>query len=249
MITAIIVDDEEKSRVTLEHLVTKYCNNVQVKAICDSVENALIEIEKHNPNLVFLDIEMPHDNGFVLLEKVKDPEFDVIFTTAYGHYAIQAIKTNAIDYLLKPVDVEELRSAVDKVEQKQKNKGDKLRNFESLISSVKSKSAKIAVPTFEGLQMVNAEEIIKCTADESYTHITLVNGKKITVSKLLKEYEELLSGLNFLRIHNSCVINLTHVTRYVKGDGGYVLMSDGETCEVSRRKKNELLSRLTLLHV
>jgi two-component system, LytTR family, response regulator len=249
MITAIIVDDEDKSRATLKTLVERYCPNVQVVDLCDSVNSALRSIEKNNPNLVFLDIEMPHLSGFDLLETAKNPEFDVVFTTAYGHYAIQAIKANAIDYLLKPVDIDELKTAIAKVEQKQKSTGDKMRNFESLLSSVKSKSAKIAVPTFEGLQMVRAEEIIKCTADECYTHITLVNGKKLTVSKLLKEYEELLSDLNFLRIHNSCVINLAHVTKYVKGDGGYVLMSDGETCEVSRRKKNELLSRLTLLHI
>jgi two-component system LytT family response regulator len=249
MITSIIVDDEQKSRATLKSLVEKYCPQVEVAELCDSVESALTAIEKHQPTLVFLDIEMPHQNGFDLIEKITAPNFDVVFTTAYGHYAIQAIKASAIDYLLKPIDVDELKLAIKKVEQKQKNSGDKMRNFESLLSSVKSKAAKIAIPTAEGLHMLNAEDIIKCTADECYTVITLVTGKKIIVSKLLKEYEELLSGLNFLRIHNSCLINLNHVVKYVKGDGGYVLMSDGETCEVSRRKKNDLLTRLTLLHI
>lgn len=249
MITAIIVDDEEKSRVTLENLVKKYCLNVDLCELCDSVDSALLAIDKHNPNLVFLDIEMPFNNGFTLLEKVKNPVFDVVFTTAYGHYAIQAIKSNAIDYLLKPIEVEELKFAVQEVEKRLSGPVDKLKNFESFLSSVKSKSAKIAVPTFEGLQMINSDDIVKCSADESYTHISLTSGKKIIVSRLLKEYDELLSGLNFFRVHNSCLINLTHVVKYIKGDGGYVIMSDGDSVEVSRRKKNELLNRLSYILV
>jgi two-component system LytT family response regulator len=249
MITAIIVDDEEKSRITLQDLVTKYCPTVRICELCDSVDNAVKAIDKHNPQLVFLDIEMPFNNGFVLLEKIKEPEFDVIFTTAYGHYAIQAIKSNAIDYLLKPIDIDELKVAVDKVEKRKNSSSDRIQNFESLLSAVKSKSVKIAVPTFEGLQMIKAEEIIKCVADESYTEIYLTDGKKIVVSKLLKEYEGLLSGLNFFRVHNSCLINLTHVSKYVKGEGGYVIMSDGESVEVSRRKKAELLTKLSFIQI
>jgi two-component system, LytTR family, response regulator len=249
MITAIIVDDEEKSRVTLQDLVNKYCGTIKICELCDSVESAVKAIDKHNPQLVFLDIEMPYENGFVLLEKVKEPGFDVIFVTAYGHYAIQAIKSNAIDYLLKPIDVDELRVAVDKVEKRQNSSSERLKNFESLLSAIKSKSAKIAVPTFDGLQMIRAEDIIKCVADESYTDIYLTDGKKFTVSKLLKEYENLLSGLNFFRVHNSCLINLAHVNRYVKGEGGYVVMCDGESVEVSRRKKPELLVKLSYLQI
>ncbi|MCW3077105.1 MAG: DNA-binding response regulator [Bacteroidetes bacterium] len=249
MITAIIVDDEEKSRVTLDSLVKKHCVNVEVCELCDSVDTALRAIDKHAPNLVFLDIEMPFNNGFTLLEKVKNPEFDVVFTTAYGHYAIQAIKSSAIDYLLKPVEVDELKLAVQKVEKRLNGSVDKLKNFEAFLSSVKSKSAKIAIPTFEGLQMINSDDIIKCSADESYTHISLTSGKKIIVSRLLKEYDELLSGLNFFRVHNSCLINLTHVVKYIKGEGGYVIMSDGESVEVSRRKKNELLNKLSYMLV
>ncbi|MCE3228678.1 MAG: DNA-binding response regulator [Bacteroidetes bacterium] len=249
MITAIIVDDEEKGRITLQDLVNKYCTSVKILELCDSVEEALKAIDKHNPQLVFLDIEMPYENGFTLLEKVKEPGFDVIFVTAYGHYAIQAIKSNAIDYLLKPIDVDELKIAIDKVEKRQHSSSERLKNFESLLSAVKSKSAKIAVPTFDGLQMIRAEDIIKCVADECYTEIHLTDGKKIVVSKLLKEYEGLLSGLNFFRVHNSCLINLAHVNRYVKGEGGYVIMSDGENVEVSRRKKAELLTKLSYLQI
>jgi two-component system, LytTR family, response regulator len=249
MIKAIIVDDEEKSRITLQTLVKKHTSSVHVCELCDSVDNAVKAIVQYAPDLVFLDIEMPFQNGFQLLEKIKEPSYQVIFVTAYNHYAIQAIKSSALDYLMKPVDVDELKEAVRKVESRQNNSTGNFKHLELLLATMKNKSAKIAVPTFDGLQMINAEDIIKCTADESYTHISLAGGKKLTVSKLLKDYEELLSPFNFFRIHNSCLINLTQVTRYVKGEGGYVVMSDGETCEVSRRKKTELLNRLSLLQL
>ena len=251
MIKTIIVDDEEKSRVTLNNLVTKHCPELVITDLCDSVASALKSIAQEMPDLVFLDIEMPFENGFALFEKIKKPTFQVIFTTAYGQYAIKAIKYSALDYLLKPVDVDDLKNAVEKCREKTKSPSNRADDIEMLLSALKlkSKSAKIAVPTFEGLQMVHADEIVKCVADESYTHITLTNGTKLVVCRILKEFEDLLADLNFLRVHNSSLINLTHVKKYVKGDGGYVIMSDDETVEVSRRKKNELLSRLTLVHL
>jgi two-component system LytT family response regulator len=249
MINAIIVDDEEKSRATLHKLVSNHCPKVQIVELCDSVETAMKAIEKHNPHIVFLDIEMPFHSGFNLLERIKDPEFEVIFTTAYDHYAIKAIKFSAMDYLLKPIDVDELKEAVGRIDDKKNKPHDGYKKFELLLSNIKGKSVKIAVPTFDGLQMISADDIIKCVADESYTHITLMSKQKITVSKLLKEYEELLSDHNFFRIHNSSLINLKHVTKYIKGDGGYVVMCDGEQCEVSRRKKTELLNKLTLVQM
>ncbi|MEO5643494.1 MAG: LytTR family DNA-binding domain-containing protein [Bacteroidia bacterium] len=251
MIKTIIVDDEEKSRVTLHNLITKHCPSLIVTDVCDSVASAVTSIGKNNPDVVFLDIEMPFENGFSLFEKIKNPSFNVIFTTAYDQYAIKAIKFSALDYLLKPVDVDELKAAIEKCAAKNKPSSTRSDEFEMLLSALKlkSKSAKIAVPTFDGLQMINANEIVKCIADESYTHITLTDGSKLVVSRILKEFEELLSDFNFLRVHNSSLINLTHVKKYIKGDGGYVLMSDGESVEVSRRKKNELLGRLTLVQL
>ncbi len=243
MIKALIVDDEEKSRITLKNLLAMYCPNVDVLELCDSVTSALKFIDERMPDLIFLDVEMPFHNGFTLLEKIKDPSFQVIFTTAYDHYAIKAIKYSALDYLLKPIDSDELKAAVDKAEQNKNDSVSPAQNYELLFSNLKIKgsNAKIAVPTFDGLQMINSGDIIKCVADESYTHIYLVSGTRVTVSRILKEYEELLSDLNFFRVHNSCLINLAHVTKYIKGDGGYVVMSDGESVEVSRRKKQELL--------
>ncbi len=251
MIKAIIVDDEEKSRVTLKNLVTLYCPNVVVLELCDSVSSAILAIDKEMPDLVFLDIEMPFHNGFTLLEKIKNPTFEVIFTTAYDHYAIKAIKFSAMDYLLKPIDSDELKSAVNKIEFSRTTSARALPDFEVLLSNLKIKgnNAKIALPTFDGLQMVSINEIIKCSADESYTHIALTNNTKITVSRILKEYEELLSDFNFLRVHNSCLINLAHVSKYIKGDGGYVVMSDGSSVEVSRRKKNELINKLSMVQL
>lgn len=249
MIKAIIVDDEEKGRLTLKNVIEKNCPNIQILNLCDSVVAATESIEKHEPDLIFLDIEMPFQNGFSLFEKFKNPAFDVIFITAYDHYAIKAIKYSAMDYLLKPVDADELKTAIAKI--KQKKASLQLPDFELLLSNLKLKgnSAKISVPTFEGLQMINSTDIIKCTANESYTEIVLTSGKKIVVSRILKEYEDLLSDFNFFRVHNSCLINLAHVTKYIKGDGGYVVMIDGDSVEVSRRKKNELLNKLALIQI
>jgi two-component system LytT family response regulator len=248
MINAFITDDEEKSRITLQNLLGLHCPEVQVTGLYDSVASTLEALEKQTPDLVFLDIEMPFQNGFALLEKIKVPSFQVIFTTAYDHYAIKAIRCSALDYLLKPIDTDELIAAVKKV---QGTPVMEARAYEALLHNLKPKSSsiRIAVPTFEGLQMINSGDIIKCTADESYTHISLLNNTRITVSRILKEYEELLSELNFFRVHNSCLINLAHVNKYIKGDGGYVVMCDGESVEVSRRKKTELLNRLSMLRV
>lgn len=249
MINAIIVDDEEKGRSALRNMLTKHCPDVRIAELCDSVDAAVASIQKEKPDLVFLDVEMPHNNGFVLFDRITNPSFKVIFTTAYDQYAIQAIKFSALDYLLKPIDVDDLKSAVHRFEKnafQPKQQDVDLRLLMSTLN-LKNKSAKIAVPTFDGLQMINVEEIIKCTADESYTHITLVNGTKLIVSRILKEFEDLLSDYNFLRVHNSSLINLAHVKKYVKGEGGYVVMVNDESVEVSRRKKPELLSKLALV--
>jgi len=246
MISVIIVDDEEKSRKTLHSLLTKHCPAVKVLGTCASVDEAVTAIEKHGPDLVFLDIEMPFHNGFNLLERIKNPGFEVVFVTAYDRYAIQAIKYNAMDYLMKPINVDELKLTIRKFDErgKRNNKHD---GFEALLTMIKTRVAKISVPTFEGLKMVNSADIIKCVADDTYTTLYFTDGKKLMVSKLLKDYEDLLEPFNFFRIHNSVLVNLAHVTKYIKGDGGSVLMSDGEVCEVSRRKKNELMGKLSLI--
>lgn len=251
MIHAIIVDDEEKSRNGLANIIKRHCPLVKVVELCDSVNSAEQAIERSKPDLVFLDVEMPFNNGFELLQRIPSPTFKVIFTTAYDQYAIQAIKFSALDYLLKPIDIDDLKRAVERFEQPKSKTSDQDVSLRVLMSALnlKNKSAKIAVPTFDGLQMINVEEIVKCTADESYTHITLLNGTKVTVSRILKEFEDLLADYNFLRIHNSSLINLIHVKKYVKGEGGYVVMVNDESVEVSRRKKTELLQKLSLVQL
>ncbi|HTF03675.1 MAG TPA: response regulator [Bacteroidia bacterium] len=251
MIKAVIVDDEEKSRITLKNLVVKHCPGLDVVELCDSVESAMASIARHTPDLVFLDIEMPFSNGFTLFEKIQNPGFRVIFTTAYDQYAIKAIRYSALDYLLKPVDVEDLKNAVARFRSQHADLADNSDNYKLLLSTLnlKNKSAKIAVPTFDGLQMIRIDEIVKCTADESYTHITLTDRSKVVVSRILKEFEDLLVGYNFFRVHNSSLINLAHVKKYVKGDGGYVIMCDDEPVEVSRRKKADLLVQLALVQL
>lgn len=243
---AILVDDENGSRESLALLLEKYCPQVQVLAKADSMTSALTAVQKYEPELVFLDIEMPNGSGFDLLEKIKDIDFDVVFITAYDHYAIRAIKFSAVDYLLKPVDPEDLKNAVNRVEEKRLSKkslGDK---YKTLLSNVKSetKLKKVAIPDGDGLVFINLTDIIRCDSDGNYTYFILNNGKKIMSSRTLGEYEEMFEGENFFRVHRSHLVNLDHVKKYIKGEGGYVVLSDNSQVEVSRRKKIEFLEKL-----
>lgn len=243
---AILVDDENGSRESLAILLEKYCPKVQVLAKADTMTSALTAIQKYEPDLVFLDIEMPNGSGFDLLEKIKDIDFDVVFITAYDHYAIKAIKFSAVDYLLKPVDPEDLIQAVKRVEEKHLSKkalGDK---YNVLLSNIKSetKLKKVAIPDGDGLIFVSLTDIIRCDSDGNYTYFILTNGKKIMSSRTLGEYEEMFEGENFFRVHRSHLVNLDHVKKYIKGEGGYVVLSDNSQVEVSRRKKIEFLEKL-----
>ena len=245
MTNCIIVDDELKSRESLKILLEDFCTNVTVKALCESVEDAMDAIQKHKPDVVFLDIQLQRETGFDLLTKVPQINFEVIFTTAYSEYAIKAFKFSAIDYLLKPIDIEELKRAVAKVE---KRKDDTITSrLKELMNNLKSNSSenyKLALPTSDGLVFIKMLDIIYCEASSNYTDITLADGKKYVVSRTLKEYEDLLEGYNFYRIHNSYLINLNAIKKYVRGDGGYVIMSDDKSLDVSKRKKDGFLSRI-----
>ncbi|MCW3077326.1 MAG: response regulator transcription factor [Bacteroidetes bacterium] len=241
MIKAIIVDDEEKCRITLKRQIQEHCPAVSIEALCDSALSAEKALIKYNPDLVFLDIEMPFKDGFSFLEKHNNASFRVIFTTAYNHYAIKAIRFAALDYLLKPIDADELILAVGRFKKEIRNE----QSLELLLANIKSNSSsRLGIPTLEGLQMVEVKTISKCVAYDCYTELILNNGKQMVASRLLKDFEEILSEYNFLRIHHSYIINLNEVNRYVKGEGGYVVMNDGSTCEVSRRKKAELMRKL-----
>lgn len=245
MLKALIIDDEVRSRESLKHIVTEACKNVEVIDMAESVETGVLAIKKHNPDLIFLDIEMQDGTGFDLLEKASKSDFDVIFTTAFENYALRALKMSAVDYLLKPINETELAAAVNKVEEKVQQVSSN-RNFELLLQNLNSQAGnhKIALPTTEGLSFISVKNIIRCQADGSYTHFFFKDGTRFLVSKKIKEYEELLSPYNFVRVHHSHLVNLDEVTKYVRGDGGYVVMSDGETVYVSKRKKEDFLSAL-----
>ena len=245
MITATIVDDEPDCCESLATLLERHCPAVKVIDVCHSASDALQSIQQHTPQILFLDIEMPHMNGFELLEKLPEINFQLIFTTSYDQYAIKAIRFSALDYLLKPIDREELQKAVQKVIQLMHHPFPK--QIEILLQKLHHPAVpvnKIAIPTMEGLQMISAESIISCKADSNYTILLLRNKQRITASRTLKDIEELLEDYSFLRVHHSYLVNLNEVEKYIKGEGGEVIMSDNSTIDVSRNRKEMLMRKL-----
>jgi two-component system, LytTR family, response regulator len=243
MIKAIIIDDEIHCLKTLSILLKEYCPDVLVIEQCDNGEAGIEAIKKHTPDLVFLDIEMPHLNGFEMLEQFSEIPFAVIFTTGYDQYAIKAIHFSALDYLLKPIDAKELVAAVHKM-QVQKNQP-LIEQFRLLIDQVKHKETgitKFAVPTSEGFEFIPADQLIRCEAHSNYTYLFLKNKARIIACRTLKEMEEQLHHFTyFLRVHHSYIVNLNEVTKYIRGEGGYLIMSDGTTVNVSHSRKDALL--------
>lgn len=245
MITATIVDDEPYSCEALVTLLERYCPDVKVLDICYSAASALQSINEQKPQILFLDIEMPQMNGFELLEKLPEIDFALIFTTSYDQYAIKAIRFSALDYLLKPIDWEELKKAVQKAVNSMKHLLPQ--QIEVLLQKLNHPTIavnKIAIPTMEGLQMIFVESIISCASDRNYTVLHLKTRQKIIASRTLKEIEEMLEGYSFARVHHSHLVNLNEVDKYIRGEGGYLLMSDGTTVDVSRSRKEILLKRL-----
>jgi len=249
MIKAIIVDDELGARESLSKMLEKNCKQIEVVAKVDSMLSAFEAITNKEPDLVFLDIEMPNGNAFDLLEKFKTINFNIIFTTAYDHYAIKAIKFSAIDYILKPIDPEELITAVKRFEDRADQKATLDKQFKTLLSNVRpeNKLKKVGIPDGDGLIFINLSDIIRCDSDGNYTFFILTSGKKIIASRTLGEYEQMFADDNFFRIHRSHLINLEHVKKYIKGEGGYVVMSDNSQVEVSRRNKTDFLEKLSHL--
>lgn len=243
MIRAIIIDDEAHCIDTLSLLIKEYCPEVQMAEECHSAKKGLEAIERNKPDLVFLDIEMPAMNGFEMLEQFSQIPFAVIFTTSYDQYAIKAIRYSALDYLLKPIDPKELIAAVHRVQQQKRTPA--AEQFEILFSRLQNKESafrKLAVPTIEGYELIMAENIIRCEADDNYTHLSLKDKTRITVCRTLKEVEEQLQDFSyFVRVHHSWLVNMNEVTKYIRGEGGYVIMSDGSTVNVSRSRKEALL--------
>lgn len=248
MIRSIIIDDEIDARESLRLLLDRYCPTVDVVASCDGPEEGIIRIQQKKPDLVFLDIQMPSMSGFDLLKKVDHSHFHTIFVTAYDQYAIKAIRFSALDYLLKPIDVEELTAAVQRVNSLLEDPPQK--DLSDLFHNVKNqfgKSDKLAVPTSSGLTFIDLQEIIYCKADGSYTQLYLKGEKTIIVSKKLKDFSNILDPGIYCRVHHSAIINLNHIEAYVKGDGGYAIMSNGDHIDISRRKKEEFMKLISRL--
>ena len=248
MIKALIIDDEVKARNVLRHYLENFLPQVTEIRQAESVDAAIGILESFQPDIVFLDVEMPHKNGFQFLIEVKDPSFDVIFTTAYNQYAIQAIRFSALDYLLKPVDPDELKNAVGRyVEKKEASQQQKVL-YDNLVENIHKKEVKdfkIAVPSAAGFYFFMIDDIVRLEADSSYTHIHLVNQRPFTASKTLKHFEEMLEEFNFIRTHKSHLINPRHITR-LSSNNEFVLLSDGSRVEVSRRKKEDVQKQLNL---
>lgn len=241
---AIIIDDEKHCREVLESLLKKHCPQVELCGMFASAADAISQLEHLKPDLIFLDIEMPGMNGFEFLQQFKRRDFAVIFTTAYNEYAIQAIKHSALDYLLKPVDKHELMEAVNRAAEEQVHKtADKVAQ---LLQAMQAKPGvrRFAVPTLEGLTMINPEDILYVKSDGPYSHFYFNDGRHIMISKTLKESEDVLPAEDFFRIHNSYLINLKYVKKYIRGEGGEVVMNNGEQIPVSRTKKQEFLGLL-----
>ncbi|HKI89214.1 MAG TPA: LytTR family DNA-binding domain-containing protein [Draconibacterium sp.] len=243
-IKSIIVDDEKHGRENLAGILSKYCPEVVLLGEANSVESAKELIREQNPDLVFLDIEMPKATGFQLLEHFRDFRFEVIFVTAYGNYAIKAIRFSAADYILKPININDLQAAVkkvsDRIEQKQENQ--RMKQLYHNIS--RPGDQRIGLPTADRIEFVEVNKIVRCQGEGNYTYIYFEGNKNLMVAKTLVEFEDLLQEHGFVRVHKTHLVNLKHVVAYVKTDGGVLQLSNGDKIAVSRRRKEEVLKQL-----
>lgn len=242
---AIIIDDEKNARQMLEWSIAHHCPEVEVLACCASGTEGISQIAALQPELVFLDIQMRDMSGFDMLAQIKDINFEVIFTTAFDQYALDAFKVSAVDYLMKPIDEEELQNALQKVK---KRKEQQASNHVEFLLDLLKKNAQtaedlIALPSQSGLEFIEIDKIIYCQSDSNYTHLVLLEDKKILVSKTLKDVEAMLPKQAFFRVHNSFVVHLKYIRRYLKAEGGALIMVNGDKVRVSRSKKELLLDK------
>jgi len=247
MIHSIIIDDEQHCIKALVNDLQKNCPTVEVVDICNSAKEGMLSIKKHKPDLVFLDVEMPWMNGFEMLELLGDVNFSIIFTTAHDEFAAKAFRISAVDYLLKPIDAGDLKIAVQKVEKKM-DEGSSLKHISNLLRNIKQPSAdqKIALPQREGYEFVDVSSIIYCSAEGAYTKVLMTDKKTFLISRTLGDVEELLPPEMFQRIHHSSLVNVEYISQFLRTDGGYVVLKNGEKLSVSKTKKEMLMARLGL---
>jgi len=242
LLKAILVDDEVSSLQNLQQKIVEFCPGIKVVATAQKPEEAIFLIRHHNPDVIFLDIEMPRMSGFRVLEELEDINAEIIFTTAYNHYAIDAIRISAFDYLVKPISVEDLQNAVKRlVVQHDRQTQEKLDVLKKSLQESKSQEDRIAIPTSEGMEFINIKNIVRIESSSNYSKLYLLSGQTIVVTRLLKDFEEMLLAYRFYRVHHSHLINLTYIKKYIRGEGGQVVMQNGDVIDVARRKKDEFL--------
>ncbi len=243
----IIVDDERSSLQNLQQKLTEFCPDISVIASAEKPEDAILLIRQHKPDVIFLDIEMPRMSGLRMLNELTDYTGEIIFTTAYNHYAVDAIRISAFDYLVKPISITELQNAVARLlKYKQSETKERLDILRQSLTERKSQEDKIAVPTSDGMEFILIKNILHIESSSNYSKIYFTDGKHMLVTKLLKDFEDLLMPYKFYRVHNSHLINLSCIKKYIRGDGGQVILQDDTYIDVARRKKDEFLRLISL---
>jgi len=248
MLKSIVIDDEKHCSDRLLSLLEKHTSSIEIIAVCANIEDAKTTIEKLRPDVIFLDVHLHEKTAFDLLASIDKIDFEIVFTTAFDSYAVDAFKFAALDYLLKPIDEEFLDKSIEKLKEKASLK-DIANKVDVLFHNFQNKNTalnKIVVPTIEGLLFIKVSDIIRCQSDTNYTHLILKENKKTTVPKTLKYFEKLLEPHNFFRVHHSHLVNLLCIDKYVKGKGGYIITTDGSHIEVAIRRKDEFIKRLSL---
>jgi len=247
MIRSIVIDDEQHCVKALLSDLQQHCPSIEVVEACSSAKDGMLAIRKQNPDLVFLDVEMPWMNGFEMLELLGEIEFSIIFTTAHDEFAAKAFRISAVDYLLKPIDAGDLKTAVEKVENEPKE-GSNLQHISNLLRNIRQPSSeqKIALPQREGYEFVDVSSILYCNAEGAYTKVFIDEKKPMLISRTLGDVEELLPPEIFQRIHHSTLVNVKYISQFLRTDGGQVILKNGEKLSVSKAKKEMLMARLGL---
>ncbi len=235
----VIIDDEEKSRKTIKNFIAKYAPELMVLGEADGVETGIELIESIQPELVFLDVQMGDGTGFDLLGRLQFDDFKLIFCTSYEHYAVKAFRFSALDFILKPIDPDIFKSAIERVKKSNDNK-----SCRNVLAQNEKNLTQLALRSAEKITIINLNDIVRCESSINYTQFIMSDGSKIMITKTLKEYDELLAPHGFIRIHKSHLVNMNAIVRYIKGDGGWIELTDGVKIEVSRRKKDILLEAI-----
>jgi two-component system, LytTR family, response regulator len=244
-IKTILIDDEQSSLENLQQKIMEFCPELSIVAAVDQPKEAIFLIRHHKPDVIFLDIEMPQLNGFRMLDELGDYAAEIVFTTAYNHYAIEAIRISAFDYLMKPVSIGDLKETVARLtRQFGKETQHRLDVLRQSLNKTASQDQKIAVPTWEGLEFILIKNVVRIESSSNYSRLFFVNGESLLVTKQLKEFEEMLAPFRFCRVHNVHLINLNYVKKYIRGEGGSVVMENGDEIDVSRRKKDDFLRQI-----